>query len=216
MVDDEEVLSECSAAMLLMKLSCSPAAAAFPPPPFYADLPSPSGSDNGGGSSSGMSSAAFRSATPSPPLSSSTATTDEGIDLRTAKSQPPSAIIYQCTFPGCRVLEETVRAIEAHVRVEHLRRPAEEKELREEERDGEEEFYYTELEADGGEGWGVGGKESSTCTRPEVLNLVWVATQKRVAKPFRSGPREGVRWVLWEELCLKVGRCPNRLRTPAL
>ncbi len=63
-VDDEEVLSECSAAMLLMKLSCSPAsfpqrmaAARHHPATGYADLPSPAGSDGAGGSSSGMSSA---------------------------------------------------------------------------------------------------------------------------------------------------------------
>jgi hypothetical protein len=83
-VDDEEVLSECSAAMLLMKLSCSPhspgfqqltqqpASLAQSAPgttlPIFMDLPSPA-------SSSGASS--FRSPTPSPPLSSSV--TDEGI-----------------------------------------------------------------------------------------------------------------------------------------
>lgn len=73
--DDESVLSECSAAMLLMKLSCSPHSPFLngqlqsPQQSPYADLPSPAGSSSGASS--------FRSATPSPPLS--TSNTDEGI-----------------------------------------------------------------------------------------------------------------------------------------
>ncbi len=68
-------MSECSAAMLLMKLSCSPGAAGGPYAtslPIYPSLPSPV--DSSGASS-------FRSATPSPPLSTSTGTStaDEGI-----------------------------------------------------------------------------------------------------------------------------------------
>lgn len=80
LMDDEEVMSECSAAMLLMKLSCSPQYANSLPifdqygrPSYYPSLPSPV--DDSGASS-------FRSATPSPPLSSSTGTSsmaDEGI-----------------------------------------------------------------------------------------------------------------------------------------
>ena len=81
--DEEEVMTECSAAMLLMKLSCSPQyssqyhqyGTSLPifdsyGKPIYPNLPSPV--DSSGASS-------FRSATPSPPLSSSTGTTDEGI-----------------------------------------------------------------------------------------------------------------------------------------
>ena len=76
-------MTECSAAMLLMKLSCSPQyssqyhqyGTSLPifdsyGKPIYPNLPSPV--DSSGASS-------FRSATPSPPLSSSTGTTDEGI-----------------------------------------------------------------------------------------------------------------------------------------
>jgi hypothetical protein len=63
------VLSECSAAMLLMKLSCSPHSPFSPQMAKIADLPSPLGSSSGASS--------FRSLTPSPPLSSSN--TDEGI-----------------------------------------------------------------------------------------------------------------------------------------
>ena len=87
LMDDEETMTECSAAMLLMKLSCSPHSTQFPGHhtgtllptfdqfgrPNFPNLPSPV-------ESSGSSS--FRSATPSPPLSSSTGTSstaDEGI-----------------------------------------------------------------------------------------------------------------------------------------
>ena len=83
LMDDEETMTECSAAMLLMKLSCSPHSTQFATslptfdqfgrPNFPINLPSPV-------ESSGSSS--FRSATPSPPLSSSTGTSstaDEGI-----------------------------------------------------------------------------------------------------------------------------------------
>ena len=107
--DDEEVLSECSAAMLLMKLSCSPhspnlfspsssasasAAATTASTPTKKELPTPSL-----GSSSGASS--FRSATPSPPLSASA--TDEGIvkDMstkRTRKMVSKSSNTYRGQF----------------------------------------------------------------------------------------------------------------------
>ena len=104
-----------------------------------------------------------RSATPSPPLSSSA--TDEGIVIRDLSGGAAGAkhrrrhreggrsplVYYKCTFPGCSALEDTVRAIESHVRAEHLHRPADEGELGEEERDHEEEFYYTEVEAEEGE-----------------------------------------------------------------
>ena len=78
MDDDSETMTECSAAMLLMKLSCSPASAGlgnFMPAstaPNYTNPDRPPSVDSSSGASS------FRSSTPSPPLSSS-ATTDEGI-----------------------------------------------------------------------------------------------------------------------------------------
>ena len=80
MDDDNETMTECSAAMLLMKLSCSPASAAaglgsFMPSssaPQFTNPDRPPSVDSSSGASS------FRSSTPSPPLSSS-ATTDEGI-----------------------------------------------------------------------------------------------------------------------------------------
>jgi hypothetical protein len=143
--DDEEVMSECSAAMLLMKLSCSPGAAGGPYAtslPIYPSLPSPV--DSSGASS-------FRSATPSPPLSTSTGTStaDEGIvkDLfsheqpKIGRASHKPKVVYQCTYPGCRIAAvKSIRAIEAHVRREHLKRADDHPD------DGEEEFYYTEME----------------------------------------------------------------------
>merc|ERR1719219_674552 len=51
-------------------------------------------------------------------------------------------VVYQCTYPGCRIAAvKSIRAIEAHVRKEHLGRPDDHPDD-----DGEEEFYYTEME----------------------------------------------------------------------
>ena len=51
-------------------------------------------------------------------------------------------MIYQCTYPGCRDQRASVRGIESHVRKEHLLKEDPERLLEE----GEEEFYYTEVE----------------------------------------------------------------------
>ena len=51
-------------------------------------------------------------------------------------------VVYQCTYPGCKTAAvKSVRAIEAHVRREHLNRSDDHYPD-----DGEEEFYYTEVE----------------------------------------------------------------------
>merc|ERR1719219_677061 len=51
-------------------------------------------------------------------------------------------VVYQCTYPGCRIAAvKSIRAIEAHVRKEHLGRPDDHPDD-----DGEEEFYYSEIE----------------------------------------------------------------------
>ena len=51
-------------------------------------------------------------------------------------------VVYQCTYPGCRIAAvKSIRAIEAHVRKEHLGRAENHGPD-----DGEEEFYYTEVE----------------------------------------------------------------------
>jgi len=50
-------------------------------------------------------------------------------------------VIFQCTYPGCREEKTDVASIEAHVRMCHLNREADDQFD-----DGEEEFYYTEVE----------------------------------------------------------------------
>lgn len=50
-------------------------------------------------------------------------------------------MVYQCTYPGCRIAAvKSIARIEAHVRREHLGRNDDHPD------DGEEEFYYTEVE----------------------------------------------------------------------
>ena len=50
-------------------------------------------------------------------------------------------VVYQCTYPGCKIAAvKSIRSIEAHVRREHLGRADDHPD------DGEEEFYYTEVE----------------------------------------------------------------------
>ncbi|XP_040565259.1 zinc finger protein 395 [Lepeophtheirus salmonis] len=127
-VDDEEVMTECTAAMVLMKLSCSPGS--------WNNM----SNDFEYYSSSGASS--YRSSTPSPPLSTSASTIDEGI-VKDFSVQSPSKVIYQCTYPGCQERRESVNSIEHHVRRLHLNRPDPHYS---DVRDHEEEFYYTEIE----------------------------------------------------------------------
>lgn len=184
MADEEEVLSECSAAMLLMKLSCSPhspnllaqsapaAAHQMISQPIFMDLPSPT-------SSSGASS--FRSPTPSPPLS--TSTTDEGI-VKDLSIKRDKKLVFQCTFPGCQERQSTVSAIECHVRVQHLHRP-EQVDSDDEDYDHEEEFYYTEIELRGDE------VEPQT-RRMASLSLADHLDMARPAHEDPSGPPEAV------------------------
>ncbi|XP_019867464.1 zinc finger protein 395 isoform X1 [Aethina tumida] len=134
-------MDECSAALVLMSLSCSPHS------PSLTALSSWLSSSPGSSSSS----ASYRS-TPSPPprtyspnstpLSTSSAS-DEGIvmdypDEMPRKKKNLTRIIYQCTWPSCIKTTQTNQDIEAHVRNEHLK----DKLCAE----NEEEFYYTELE----------------------------------------------------------------------
>jgi len=143
-MDDEETMTECSAAMLLMKLSCSPmtsspnslllAAAAQAAAAAAQNDNRPPSADSSSGASS------FRSSTPSPPLSSSAAT-DEGIVKDMDRS---GRVLYQCTYRGCGEHHCSVRSIEAHVRKEHLLKEDPDRLLEE----GEEEFYYNEIEAE--------------------------------------------------------------------
>ena len=112
-------MTECSAAMLLMKLSCSPhsnpLAMSFISGtghsgslPSYPNMPSPV--DSSGASS-------FRSATPSPPLSSSTGTStaDEGIvkDLFSSeqmRSRSYKPVSYLLTYSKQKKQQQKLRA----------------------------------------------------------------------------------------------------------
>lgn len=135
-------MDECSAALVLMSLSCSPHS------PNLTALSYPGTSP----CSSSSSSASYRS-TPSPPpivysphgtSLSSSSISDEGIVLDYFPDELPrkkknlTRIVFQCTWPSCLKITSTCEAIEAHVRNEHLKDKICE--------DAEEEFYYTEVE----------------------------------------------------------------------
>ncbi|XP_060516727.1 zinc finger protein 395 [Cylas formicarius] len=117
-------MDECSAALVLMSLSCSPQSAFL------------LGTSPGSSSSS---SASFRS-TPSPPPSSNSPVSDEGIVMdyciedQPRKKKNITRVVFQCTFRGCTKSSNTCEDIESHVRTEHNVSPR------------EEEFYYTEIE----------------------------------------------------------------------
>ncbi|XP_021937970.1 zinc finger protein 704 isoform X4 [Zootermopsis nevadensis] len=143
----EDFMDECTAALVLMSLSCSPHSPKFNGLSWGEHLsPSPS-SD----------ACSWRSSTPSPPLSEggststfwSQVTTDEGIVIdeydELPRKKKASRIVFQCRWPGCRVITTTCAAIEGHVRKVHLG-PRETTENDLELSDHEEEFYYTEVE----------------------------------------------------------------------
>ncbi|KAJ8920612.1 hypothetical protein NQ315_004751 [Exocentrus adspersus] len=134
-------MDECSAALVLMSLSCSP---------HSPNLNAFSYTSTSPGSSS--SSASYRS-TPSPPPRayspqsaplSSSSVSDEGIvmdyypDDLPRKKKSVTRIVFQCTWPSCLKITNTCESIEAHVRNEHLKDQIC--------GDAEEEFYYTEIE----------------------------------------------------------------------
>ncbi|KAL1513478.1 hypothetical protein ABEB36_002884 [Hypothenemus hampei] len=123
-------MDECSAALVLMSLSCSPQNAFS----FFGTSPG----------SSSSSSASFRS-TPSPPPSNSpinsfSSGSDEGIVIdylledQPRKKKNITRVVFQCTFRGCTKSSHICDDIENHVRTEHNVSPK------------EEEFYYTEIE----------------------------------------------------------------------
>lgn len=165
----EDLMDECTAALVLMHLSCSPHS-----PPGWMEPLSPAPSD----------ACSWRSGTPSPPLSESApsawlSASDEGIELDDDFDEFPkkkkvktsrhwnqvsdnreyvditafrdingeaTRLVFQCTWPGCHVRTTTCDSIEAHVRNSHLgpRNEGEDEGMAGD--DHEEEFYYTELE----------------------------------------------------------------------
>lgn len=141
----EDLMNECTAALVLMSLSCSPHSPSLNGISGWPERfsPSPSLSDS------------WRSNTPSPPLSEggyATSCIDEGIvidedfeDL--PKRKKTNRIVFQCTWPGCSVITTTCTAIESHVRKVHLGpRPETDLDGSDMDDDHEEEFYYTEVE----------------------------------------------------------------------
>ncbi|XP_050295551.1 zinc finger protein 395 [Anthonomus grandis grandis] len=125
-------MDECSAALVLMSLSCSPQNALS----YYGTSPG----------SSSSSSASFRS-TPSPPPPSNSpinslgsSGSDEGIVMdymledQPRKKKNITTVVFQCTFRGCKASNGSCEEIEKHVRTEHNVSAK------------EEEFYYTEIE----------------------------------------------------------------------
>lgn len=143
----EDVMDECTAALVLMSLSCSPHSPNFNGLSWGEHLPPSPSSD----------ACSWRSSTPSPPLSEggststfwSQVTTDEGIVIddydELPRKKKASRMVFQCTWPGCLVITTTCAAIEGHVRKMHLG-PRETTENDLELSDHEEEFYYTEVE----------------------------------------------------------------------
>jgi len=125
----EESMKECTAALVLMNLSVSPRERW----------------NDGGSFSSSASPPSNGHSSPSTPRNSPCSS----LSLLPQETEPckrsrRSSVMLECTWRGCRRREETVEDIERHVR-EHLGKAEPEDG---EERDYEEEFYYTELEED--------------------------------------------------------------------
>lgn len=165
---EEEQMDECAAAMVLMKLSCSPRSPVMPDG-IVSESMSPGSSVSSGvwswvdgssplSSSSSSRSPAHRSATPSPPLSeSSPPTTDDGLDLDDSlfddavprKRRSSTRTMFKCTWTGCQEMTSACDAIEKHIRSTHLGREevnSDHSDSESDEDDHEEEFYWTEVE----------------------------------------------------------------------
>uniref|UniRef100_A0A8D9AMP7 Zinc finger protein 395 n=1 Tax=Cacopsylla melanoneura TaxID=428564 RepID=A0A8D9AMP7_9HEMI len=147
----KEEMNECTAALVLMKLSGSPHSPSITGLPGWVEPPSPSPSFSDGGVS-------WRSSTPSPPLSDwmgSATTLDEGIDMddggdfeqelpkkkkfqssspisnsssgcglndkSSSSSSSSSSHVYQCTWPKCYFVTSSLSTVEDHVRQSHLK-----------------------------------------------------------------------------------------------
>ncbi|XP_022179216.1 zinc finger protein 395 isoform X1 [Myzus persicae] len=160
----EEEMTECTAALVLMSLSCSPHSPSIQGRITRCQQPeslstSPSTSSEGAFS--------CRSS-PSPPLSESSSSAawsgrglpsvvDEGIGLTDddfedvpKRKKSDCRTVFQCTWPGCVMITTTVASIELHVRQNHLgprldKSPSDDF-TNDSIDDHEEEFYYTEVE----------------------------------------------------------------------
>ncbi|GAB1597744.1 zinc finger protein 704-like [Argonauta hians] len=186
--DDMEVMDERMAALVLTSLSCSPASPKIPAMFGERSQSLPENQQSSSLTSSGVFSYNSDRSDPSPPLSNNTVPPgtglsgswpqDEGLDLeenvrsyydefpdelKRKKAQVQVRTGFQCTWPGCGKTHSTCAGIEKHVRIKHLRR--EDSEL-----DGEEEFYYTEIEvSDDGSGGSSGHADNTIdCSDPLV------------------------------------------------
>ncbi|XP_052120306.1 zinc finger protein 395 isoform X2 [Frankliniella occidentalis] len=153
--DPRGMMDECTAALVLMSLSCSPHSPGVNSGVSWSERLSPSPSSDA---------CSWRSGTPSPPLSEpgscywAQGTTDEGIVIDhfddIPKKKKATRMVFQCTWPGCLYLTTTCASIESHVRNSHLGprtasggpAPGADGEDGEDMSDHEEEFYYTEVE----------------------------------------------------------------------
>nr|XP_045592264.1 zinc finger protein 704-like isoform X2 [Procambarus clarkii] len=164
---EEDQMDECAAAMVLMKLSCSPRSPLMPDG-VIGESPGSSVSSgvwswvDGSSSSSSSSSRspAHRSATPSPPLSEScpAGTIDDGLELDDTlfddalprKRRSSTRTMFKCTWTGCHEMTAASDAIERHIRSTHLGREEVNSDHSESDSDDdddhEEEFYWTEVE----------------------------------------------------------------------
>ncbi|KAH3780926.1 zinc finger protein 704-like [Dreissena polymorpha] len=159
--EDVEMMDENIAALVLTSLSCSPQSPHFNANDFRDFCRNSQLSSSS--QSSGFYSNQSERSDPSPPapshLSESAPTgssmvfknyhVDEGIAVDTIKldgtengSQRPMCkkTMYQCTWPGCSKISATCENIEKHIRDLHLGSDITE------DHDGEEDFYYTEIE----------------------------------------------------------------------
>ncbi|XP_076307316.1 zinc finger protein 704-like [Tachypleus tridentatus] len=164
--DDTDIMNDCSAAMVLMSLSCSPKSPRLPNSGSYGY--SWTSSTSSGFQGWDSSSSDTRTTTPSPPspslsvdtvatqnnVSSPGQVSDEGIEMdetvvfmeEPLSGKRKTRILFQCTWPGCGRQYHRCEDVEKHVRMCHLRhstsQPSDSCD------DHEEEFYYTEIELD--------------------------------------------------------------------
>ncbi|XP_050443437.1 zinc finger protein 395 [Adelges cooleyi] len=162
----EEEMTECTAALVLMSLSCSPHSPSIQGRMMMRCKQQPESLST---SPSTSSEGAFSCrSSPSPPLSESSSSAawsgqglpsvvDEGIGLTDddfedvpKRKKTDCRCVFQCTWPGCVTITTTVASIEAHVRQNHLGPRREKSPLDDSTNDSiddhEEEFYYTEVE----------------------------------------------------------------------
>lgn len=183
--DEMEVMDERMAALVLTSLSCSPASPKIPSVFGERSQSLPESQQSSSLTSSGVFSFNSDRSDPSPPLPNGASVTqgvvlsgswpqDEGLDLeanirnyydelqdepKRKKAHAQVRTVFQCTWPGCGKTHSTCAGVEKHVRIKHLRRE-------DSESDGEEEFYYTEIEVVDD----ASGVENNAESLPQITN----------------------------------------------